>query len=668
MQPIKVGNITSVDGASVKVLVTAEDLVVEHEGEIHRIGQLGSYVTVPLDANTLVGMVTAIERQMPVAADVEPPTVMAIQLLGTIRNHVFHRGVNESPTVGDDVWVAAQRDFEAIFGTFDAMLAGSPHPRSFTLGKFASDTDFEVKALGKEFFSKHVAVMGNSGAGKSCCTAKVLQEVLELPESQVIMFDMHGEYRRAFSDEDGNCNPNVTYLTDRDLVLPYWLLRYEELDALFVDRNQPENTTNQESFLKSALTEYRRRTAADIGLEAEFTVDTPIYYSLEQLKTYAENLNDSRYVVNTDQFAFSKLALRNLKPKEQEELMLTQRCDFKRGNPEGETPHALYYGRLLGLINKIDTRLNDRRYDFLLKPIQQAKRSPFFRDMLRADASPAELSGALAHLIKLMTGRMNPRKNLTIIDLSALPFDIVDVTVAVVTRILFDFNFWCPPDDRHPLLLAYEEAHNYIPREPRKRSFARLAVERVAKEGRKYGVSAMIISQRPSELSETVLAQCNSMLVLRLNNPDDQEYVTKVVSDQFASLVRMLPVLRPGEGFVIGDAVLMPMRTLIDLPRRLPQSGDVDYFKHWSLDTPGGDTDGVIRQWWTQHRGATTPAPVEIAPPVSETPTADLDLRPPVPDRAHVGVEPDLDPTEADAAQLRRKAAVTAPRIRQIIR
>jgi len=265
-------------------------------------------------------------------------------------------------------------------------------------------------------------------------------------------------------------------------------------------------------------------------------------------------------------------------------------------------PHAMYHNKLLGLIQKLDTRLNDRRYDFLLRPLQQAKDSPLFREILTERASPGELTEAMAEFIKVILGRRNPRSNLTIVDLSGVPFDIVDITVAMLTRLLFDYNFWSPPSQRHPVLLAFEEAHNYIPRVSEERSFARHAVERVAKEGRKYGVTALIVSQRPSELSETVLSQCNNMVVLRMNNPDDQAYVRRVVSDQFANLIRMLPTLRPGEAFVIGDAVLMPLRTLVDLPSRLPRSGDVDFVSHWSKGTPDADVPRILEHWWRQDR------------------------------------------------------------------
>jgi hypothetical protein len=252
----------------------------------------------------------------------------------------------------------------------------------------------------------------------------------------------------------------------------------------------------------------------------------------------------------------------------------------------------------------IESRMNDRRYDFLLRPFEQAARNADLADKFDPKASAGDTSHAVNWVIRQMLGQLGQRKNLTIVDLSGLPFDVVDTTVAVLTRALFDFNFWSPPDVRHPVCMVYEEAHNYLPRKPieGRKTFARDAVEKVAKEGRKYGVAAMIVSQRPSEISETVLSQCNSMVLMRMNNPDDQEYAARVVSDQFRSLISLLPSMRPGEGFVIGDSVLMPMRTLIDMPPKTPQSANMDFFGLWASGGKGCDVDMVIDRWWRQDR------------------------------------------------------------------
>jgi len=640
MNPLKIGNVVRVASGRIEVLLTVKQLDLEHEGTTYRIGQLGSYVTIPMDARTLVGFVTGAGRQESAVVDVEPEMIMQVQLLGEIKAGRFTRGVNEYPILGDDVWVAVHKDFEIIFGSFDELLAGSKHPQSFALGRFAYNRDFQVKILGSEFFAKHVGILGNSGSGKSCTTAKILQEVLDLSESQVVVFDMHGEYRAAFSDDDGQVNANVTYLGVDDLVLPYWLLKYEELEALFVDRSNPLNVSTQISFLRTALLEYKRDAAEGLGLSKVLTLDTPIYFSLQRLKTYAENLNDARYIVNDDRLAFSQLALRSLTPQEQNKLMREQRCQFNRGNPEGETPHPFYFGKLLGLIDRVDTMYHDRRYEFLLKPIEHGLNSRYFRDQIEGKDGAAQRSNLMNHLIRLLTGRVEPRSNLTIIDMSGIPFEIVDVTVAVLTRLLFELNFWTPSEQRHPTLLVFEEAHNYVPRNEPERHFAKTAVERVAKEGRKYGVSAMVVSQRPAELSETVLSQCNSFVVMRISNPDDQHYVSRVVGDHFAGVINMLPILRPGEAFVIGDSVLMPMRILVTLPQPTPRSADMDFFKHWTQPSTDSDLDEIIDHWRRQDRQrigdiGDEPMPEQVEPEPEEK-TKQPSAKPSIPKRAQI--------------------------------
>ena len=635
MNPLKIGNVIRVDSSHIEVLITVNDLNLLHEEQTYRVGQLGAYITIPMDARTLVGFVTGTGRQETTSNDLQPQLLMEVQLLGEIQAGRFVRGVNEYPIVGDDVWVAVRGDFEAIFGSFDQLLAGSKHPQSFALGRFALNSDFEVKVLGSELFSKHLAVLGNSGSGKSCTTARILQEVLDLNQSQVVLFDMHGEYKASFSDEHGQINANVTYLGVDDLILPYWLLKYEEIEALFLDRSNPLHVSTQISFLRTALLEFKQDAAAELGLTKSLTLDTPIYFSLDKLKTYAANLNDARYVLNDDHLALSQLALRSLPLDEQQKIMRTMRCQFNRGNPEGETPHPLYFGKLIGLIDQIDTKYQDRRYRFLLNPIEHGLRSKFFRDHLQNAQGSAQTSSLMNHLIRLLTGRVEPRCNLTIIDLSGIPFEIVDITVAVLTRLMFDLNFWTPAAQRHPSLLVFEEAHNYIPRIEQGKHFAKTAVERVAKEGRKYGVSAMVISQRPSELSETVLAQCNSFIVMRLSNPEDQKYVSKVVGDHFAGVIQMLPVLRPGEAFVIGDSVLMPMRTLVTKPSPTPLSGNLDFFKFWSAGTSEYDLDDIIGHWRRQDRQRlgddeeTPPVPAPAQPATAPPPAVPARPLPP---------------------------------------
>jgi len=609
---LEIGRVCGVSLGHARVVLTTSETCVEHGGVLHPVGRLGTYVSFPSDNRTLIGFLTRSQQE---ALDGGPPkTVLEVQLLGEIHGDRFARGVNAYPLIGDPVLITTENEFQQVFGGFDALAQADAYPKSFRLGRFALNTSFQVNVLGTEFFAKHSAVVGNSGSGKSCATAKILQEVLDLPQTQVVLFDMHGEYQAAFSDEDGQTNANVTYLSVDDLVIPYWLLKYEELESLFLDGSNPLHVTSQISFLRSAVLEFKEEAADELNLGRSLTLDTPVYFDLRRLRDYAENLNEARFVLNTEHLAFCNLAMRSMEPAEQQKLLRRQRCQFNKGNAQGETPHPLYHSKLIGLIDRMDTLMNDRRYAFMLNPIEHAAQSRYFRDELEAGNTAGQMSAVLNHLIKLLTGRITPRSNMAIIDLSGIPFEVVDITVAVLSRLLFDLNFWTPASQRHPICMVYEEAHNYIPRVETRRNFAKKAVERIAKEGRKYGVSAMVVSQRPSELSETVLAQCNNMVVLRLSNPDDQGYIARVVSDHFTDLIKMLPIMRPGEGFVIGESVMMPMRTLIDLPDRTPRSGNADFFKLWSCAEPANDVDQVVEHWCRQDRSGTRPGGDASAP------------------------------------------------------
>jgi len=390
------------------------------------------------------------------------------------------------------------------------------------------------------FFGRHSAILGTTGSGKSCTVASILQQTIDkYPDTHIVVIDLHGEYATAF--------PNHTQLIEADKVeLPYWLLNFEEFQDLAVDINE-FTAHNQITGLRDALHQARQNTdkAEKLGLGNAVTVDSPIYFDLQE--------------------------------------MLQQIRDWNTEMVPGASPGKQKKGPLNGVFDRFlirfDSKINDPRFRFMFSS------SNYF-----GNASLPEL---LKEYLSIDTG-----KRMTVIDLSGIPFEAVGVVVSVISRVVYEFNFW-NPDRRHfPILMVLEEAHNYIPNRPEaKFSAARSAVERLAKEGRKYGIGIMVVSQRPKELSETVISQCNTFISMRLTNPDDQNYVRRLVPDSLAGLMAMLPSLRTGEALIVGDSVVMPTRVLIDFPNPEPKSADVKFAEYWAKGITGMDVDRIVKRW-----------------------------------------------------------------------
>ncbi len=573
---IKIGTVISVESDSVKI-----------QADVNYKNMLrpGWFINVLGEDNKVVCFVTSVLKE---GAEI----FISAQPIGQIVEGYFVRGVRLFPTIGDEVFPVSDGDIAKILNILD-------DESTIALGKFGLNENYKINVCGKSFFSKHLAILGNSGAGKSWCVAKIISEMLKFPSAQMVLFDLHGEYKSAFEDESYQLPENVLYLDQNDLVVPYWLLSFREIETLFVDKSNPQTIAAQTSLLKQGITKLKKPSAKKLGLLANLSVDTPIYFSLSQLKVYAENMNDARFVLNTNRYAFSKSALRNLPPDEQEQIIISRRVQFNQGEAEGEIPHGLYFHRLTGLIDKIEQKLNDSRYDFLLRPIEHGRKSKVFSSFFPQIAEDADdWSKMIIWVIRLITGNVTPRKNLVIVDLSGIPSEIIDIVVGLLTNLIFNFNFFTPKEYRQPIILFYEEAHNYIPRDLTVgENFAKIALERVAKEGRKYGVCSAIVSQRPRELSETVLSQCGNMIIMRITNPDDQEYVGKVVSDQFVGFLNVLATLGPGEGFVIGDSVPIPLRIIIDPPVYKPSSENANFLPEEDNKVSEGICDKVVEMW-----------------------------------------------------------------------
>jgi len=234
---------------------------------------------------------------------------------------------------------------------------------------------------------------------------------------------------------------------------------------------------------------------------------------------------------------------------------------------------------------RLESRMNDLRYDFLLKP--------------KIRTSSASLSDMLRDFV----GLGQKKVAVTVIDLSSVPFDVRPTVAAQVGRLAFEFNYWNPRYREFPILLMCEEAHSYIPRDSDNQfAGARKSMERIAKEGRKYGVGLAVVSQRPHEVSETVLAQCGTFICLRITNPDDQSYVRSLVPESEGDLVNVLAGLGRGEALVLGEAVPLPTRIQFSAPNPAPNSDDVDFYSSWKTGPEDLDVDAIVSRWRSQER------------------------------------------------------------------
>ena len=466
----------------------------------------------------------------------------------------------------------------------------------FPLGQLALNMAIPMKIHGDRFFSKHIAIVGSTGSGKSCTVSRILHDVAGIADdknsnlgkqnnSHVVIFDIHDEYTAAFTLE-GDQKFTLNRLDIDSLQLPYWLMNSEELESMFIESNE-QNSHNQVSQFKQAVILNKQR--HNPGIQ-DMTYDTPVYFSIEEVYRYIENMN--REVIG-------RLPEED-KPKLEDGTLIDARenyyfeskCSFVAPSTAAgkKATNGPFNGEFNRFVSRLETKLADKRLRFLLEPV-------------KADGTPFETID-FEEIMKQFLGYLN-KSNITIVDLSGIPFEVLSITVSLVSRLIFDFCFHYSKlrhkeDSQNdvPVMIVCEEAHNYIPqRDNAAYRASRKSLERVAKEGRKYGLSLMVVSQRPSEVSETIFAQCNNFVALRLTNNADQNYVKRLFPDNSSGITDILPNLAPGECIVVGDAVLLPAVVQMPLPKPEPHSQSVCFHKEWNEPWRDITFADVISRW-----------------------------------------------------------------------
>jgi hypothetical protein len=505
-------------------------------GEEVIIGQLGTHVLVRQAGHQLLAQV---QRMWEDNGSIRK---LALLPLGELtQDGRFTRGVNQFPVTGAEVLLTTARDTESMFDRFTA--------GGLDLGRLSNRPDLKVFLDPDVLFTRHLAILGQSGAGKSWTVASLLQRAVKvMPRAHIVLLDLHGEY--GWRDSEGQLHSAfpvqmVRHVDARELEIPYWLLTYSELVDLLVDRTDP-NSSVHIAFLREALYALRRKANMDLSID-RLSVDSPVYFSIKELYLHCKKANEHQ-------------------------------LDF------GKTKGPLY-GLFDEFLVRFQALFNDARYDFLFRPKKRTEST--------------DLEGLLRDFI----GLGEPKRQITVIDMSPVPSDVRPTVSAQIGRLAFEFNYWNPKRREFPIFLVCEEAHQYLPRESdTQHTGTRRAMERIAKEGRKYGVGLCVVSQRPTELSETVLAQCGNYICLRLTNPDDQAYVRRLLPEGEQNLAEVLTTLRRGEALAVGEAAPMPTRFQIYAPVPPPASDDAPIAESWRQGPEDLDVGDIVTRWWNQQR------------------------------------------------------------------
>jgi DNA helicase HerA-like ATPase len=482
-----------------------------------------------------------------------------LTLVGTARwteklKYSFSRSLVQVPDIDAKCYVLQDKQLESLM---NILVASGDNAHSLAIGKYIISESATAYLDGNKFFQRHAALLGSTGSGKTWTVASLLERAAELPTSNLIVFDLHGEYSKlSYARHLRIPGPEeLGTSSDELLYLPYWLLNAEEMQAMFVDRSE-FSAHNQVMAFQDTVIEQKKSTLKQLGktevLEA-FTLDSPIPFSIDKVVATLSDMNEEM-----EQGA--------------------------RGLKQGQ-----FFGQFSRLLTRIRSKLSDKRYGFLF----------------HAPDSEQQYGAMAAIAGKLMDYKPS-KSQIKVIDFSEVPSDILPVIVGLVARIVYQIQFWTDYEKRRPIALVCDEAHLYLPRKDDQNPIEKRAVEafeKIAKEGRKYGVALLIVSQRPSDVSATILSQCNNVIALRLTNGDDQATVRKLMPESLESLLDVLPIMDIGEALVVGDAVLLPSRIKITPPTERPLSATIDFWTEWQKVADEPDFTKAVENMRKQGRG-----------------------------------------------------------------
>ncbi len=531
LKQVMVGNLVAVQGSTGhQFLISIVERITRLPAEIGDVGEMPDDDTAP-------------------AKDDVQDTVRAV-LVGTYRSKEgdtgpsFKRGADSCPQIDQPCYLIQGSNLTAFMGVLSQDVSAE---KALRLGHFVIDPTAHAVADGDRFFQRHAAILGSTGSGKSFTVALILERANTLSHPNIILLDLHGEYaslgkghENGYADYFRIAGPgDLAIPKPENLFLPYWLLNREEMLSMLLDRSD-DNAPNQAMRFTSLVLEMKRAFLEAnklIEVLSSFTVDSPVPYDLKPL-LQALCTDDQAMVVGGS----------------------------------GRDKQGPWHGKLTRFIGRLEAKIVDRRYGFLFQPPPETKDYEWLQKLA----------------VMFLSTKQKDNSGIKVIDFSEVPSDVLPTVLSVFARVLYDVQFWMQSAFRTPVCLVCDEAHLYLPVRADADATAKRALdtfERIAKEGRKYGFALLVVSQRPSDVSKTILSQCNNFIALRLTNEQDQSAVKSVMPDSMARIADILPLLDIGEAIVLGDSVLLPSRIKLDKPTARPLSLTKNFWQEWSERT-----------------------------------------------------------------------------------
>lgn len=585
------GDVQDVNGTTVSISLSKHSLTgfIYIDGQGYRVGQIGSFVRIPIGFSDLFGIVSQVGASAipdnKSSENDQNNRWMRIQLVGEgQRNGTFQRGLSQYPTIGDEVHLVSEKELKAIYGQPDK-------PYFVKLGHISNAESIPALIDLNKLITRHSAIVGTTGSGKSTTVASIMNALADnakYPSSRIIMLDLHGEYGTALKDKADIFKINAfksSKIIENELQIPFWALNFDELCEISFGEfsNEKEKNIVLERVHKLKV-ESVARYPRDGASTDTVSVDSPVPFSIHHLW----------YDLFIETFA-TYYKGRPGKPLDNLAYETDANGNELRGNPETGIPP---------IFKNIVTEANEEKINYLPGALNIGKnvlllgtklRIPRYDFIFRPGEWLPDKDGLISTDLDSLLNSWIGGKSTSILDLSGVPADILQTTIGAVLRILYEALFWSrnlSQGGRHrPLLIVMEEAHIYL--NDNFKGMASKIVQRIVKEGRKYGIGAMIVSQRPSEIDPTILSQCGTFFALRLTNATDRSHITSAISDNLDGLTSMLPILRTGEAIILGEAVKLPMRTSIKPPpkNRRPDSQDPIIYDETPTDesfSPGG--------------------------------------------------------------------------------